>query len=245
MSNNNAMLDPKTGCHRNRSSVSGWVPSPLRSPYDRYTIAPPIAPSIAFDRPFDHPSHDPPLYPPGDRTPPWPDGRRVQSPRKKDQTMAGASPPKSRKLVRQQVGPFDKRTRKGGLTKAVRIAIDALMFDRCTREDACKRAGFTERALYLALAKPEVATYWNAQLQVLRQGERARNLHRLTELREQTSNTAASVKAIQELERGDDQAGRYGFTPGQSAGLVIQIVQTSPDPVKVAPTIEHDRAEDE
>jgi hypothetical protein len=153
--------------------------------------------------------------------------------------------PKSRKLVRQPVGPLDKRTRKGGLTKAVRIAIDALMFDRCSREDACKRAGFTERALYLALAKPEVATYWNAQLQVLRQGERARNLHRLAELREQTSNPAAAVRAIQALEPSDDQAGRYGFTPGHSAGLVIQIVQRSPDPVKVAPVIEHDPSDDE
>jgi hypothetical protein len=147
--------------------------------------------------------------------------------------------PQRRKLVNQQIGPLDKRSRRGGgLTKRVRIAIDAIMFDRCTREEACKRAGFSERALYLALAKPEVAAHWNAQLQVLRQGERARNLHRLTELREQTSNPAASVKAIQELERPDDQAARYGFTPGQMPGLTIQIVTT--DPVKPVKVIEHD-----
>jgi hypothetical protein len=153
--------------------------------------------------------------------------------------------PQRRKLVNQQIGPLDKRSRKGGgLTKRVRIAIDAVMFDRCTREEACKKADFSERALYLALAKPEVAAYWNAQLQVLRQGERARNLHRLTELREQTSNPAASVKAIQELERPDDQSARYGFIPGQAPGLTIQIVTTA-DAVKVAPTIEHDPSDGE
>jgi hypothetical protein len=77
--------------------------------------------------------------------------------------------PQRRKLVNQQIGPLDKRSRRGGgLTKRVRIAIDAIMFDRC-----------------------------------------------------------------------------YGFTPGQTAGLVIQIVQTSPDPVKVAPVIEHEPTDDD
>ena len=121
------------------------------------------------------------------------------------------------------------------------IAIDAIMFDRCTREEACKRADFSERALYLALAKPEVAAYWNSQLQVLRQGERARNLHRLTELREQTSNPAAAVKAIQVLEQPDDQAARYGFTPGQMPGLTIQIVSGDAPPKVIGPkVIDHD-----
>ena len=154
-----------------------------------------------------------------------------------------AAPPQSRKLVRQPVGALDKRRRRGGLTKAVRTAINSMMFDRCTREEACKRAGFTERALYLALAKPEVAAYWNAQLHVLRQGERARNLYRLTELREQTSNPAAAVKAIQVLEQADDPATRGGFGASRSPGLTIMILPANEPPQPVGPpVIEQDDA---
>src|SRR5262249_2645443 len=93
--------------------------------------------------------------------------------------MTAKKPPTSRNLVSQTAGPVDKRRRKRGLTTAVRTAIDAMIYDRCTRAQACKRAGFSERALYLALAKAEVAMYWNQALQVLRVGERASNIHRL------------------------------------------------------------------
>src|SRR6516225_7828725 len=120
--------------------------------------------------------------------------------------MAAKKPPTSRKLVRQTAGPVDKRRRKRGLTAAVRTAIDAMLYDRCTRAQACERAGFTERALYLALEKPEVAAYFNRGLQVLRAGERAQNLHRLADLRDQNINRAAAVKAIQVLEMLDAEA---------------------------------------
>jgi hypothetical protein len=73
--------------------------------------------------------------------------------------MTDKKPPQSRKLVAQKVGAVDKRRRPRGLTKAIRTAIDAIVHDRCSREDGCKKAGITERALYLALEKPEVATY--------------------------------------------------------------------------------------
>jgi hypothetical protein len=136
--------------------------------------------------------------------------------------MTTKKSPTSRKLVRQTVGPVDKRRRKRGLTTAVRIAIDALVLDRCTRAQACKRAGFSERALYLALAKPEVAQYWNASLQVLRAGEKATNIHRLCEIRDAADNMPA-VNAIKALEMLDAEA--IARPVGQpSPGIVIRFV---------------------
>jgi hypothetical protein len=124
----------------------------------------------------------------------------------------------------------DKRRRKRGLTVAVRTAIDAMIYDRCTRAQACKRAGFTERALYLALEKPEVAVYFNRSLQVLRAGERPANIHRLCEIRDAADNMPA-VNAIKTLEQLDAEA--VARPAGQiSPGIVIRFVtQTSPAPI--------------
>jgi len=136
--------------------------------------------------------------------------------------MTTKKPPTSRKLVSQAAGPVDKRRRKRGLTVAVRTAIDAMIYDRCTRAQACKRAGFTERALYLALAKAEVATYWNQALQVLRVGERASNIHRLCEIRDAANNMPA-VNAVKALEMLDAEA--VARPVGQiSPGIVIRFV---------------------
>jgi hypothetical protein len=144
--------------------------------------------------------------------------------------MTTKKPPTSRKLVRQTAGPVDKRRRKRGLTTAVRTAIDAMLYERCTRAQACERAGFTERALYLALEKPEVATYYNRGLQVLRAGERARNIHRLCDIRDAANNMPA-VNAVKALELIDSEAAAHPV--GQATpGIVIKfITQAPPAPI--------------
>jgi hypothetical protein len=143
--------------------------------------------------------------------------------------MKAKKPPTSRKLVPQTAGPVDKRRRKRGLTVAVRTAIDAMLYDRCTRAQACERAGFTERALYLALEKPEVAAYFNRGLVVLRAGERAQNLHRLADLRDQDDNRAAAVKAIQVLEQLDAEAVARPASQS-SPGIVLRILNVTSMP---------------
>jgi len=66
-----------------------------------------------------------------------------------------------------------------------------------------QKAAITERALYLALEKMEVATYWKSGVcWCLRTGERARNIHRLTEIRDAADGMPA-VKAVQVLEQID------------------------------------------
>jgi hypothetical protein len=140
-------------------------------------------------------------------------------------------PPTRRKLVPQAAGPVDKRRRKRGLTVAVRTAIDAMIYDRCTRAQACKRAGFTERALYLALEKSEVAAYFNRGLQVLRVGERAANIHRLAEIRDAANNMPA-VNAVKALEMLDAEAvARPASQP--SPGILIRFVTQAPQPIPI------------
>jgi hypothetical protein len=129
-----------------------------------------------------------------------------------------------RKLVPQPAGPLDKRRRPRGLTRAIRTAIDAMIFDRCTRLEACEKAEITERAFYLAMEKPEVAAYWRQQTDLLRSGERAANLHALVRVRDSDKNANASVKAVQVLEQLDQEA--ISRPPSQfQPGLQIVIVQ--------------------
>jgi hypothetical protein len=143
--------------------------------------------------------------------------------------MTDKKPPQSRKLVPQKVGPLDKRRRPRGLTRAVRTAIDAIIGDRCTRDEACKRAAITERALYLALAKPEVAAHWNAAVQVLRTGERAANLFALIDVRDNSGNAMARVTAAKALELvPEHEAAARGQQ--MMPGLQIVIVQGAGGP---------------
>jgi hypothetical protein len=163
--------------------------------------------------------------------------------------MTDKNPPQSRKLVAQKVGPVDKRHRPRGLTRAVRIAVDAIIGDRCTRDEACKRAGITERALYLALAKPEVAKYWNDAVHVLRNGERAANIFALIDVRDKSGNSMARVsaaKALEQVPEHEAAAARGGLT---LPGLQIVIVQgggamrsigPEPELIDVTPTVGSD-----
>ena len=142
--------------------------------------------------------------------------------------MTDKSPPQSRKLVPQKVGAVDNRRRPRGLTRAIRTAIDALVFDRCTREEACKKAGITERALYLALEKPEVAAHWNAQVHVLRVGERAANIHALAGIRDKSGNAMAVVQAARSLDQLEDSAAAAAKASQIQPGLVI-VIQPAPE----------------
>ena len=137
--------------------------------------------------------------------------------------MTDKARPQRRKLVPHKIGPVDKRRRKRGLTVAVKTAIDALMYDRCNRAEACERAGITERSLYLALEKPEVAEYFNAALVLLRQGERPRNIHRLAEIRDAGTGTPAvnAIRALELLAEHDDRPDAP--TRRQLPGLVVVI----------------------
>lgn len=140
--------------------------------------------------------------------------------------MKAKKPPVRRKLVRQKVGAVDRRRRKRGLTPAIKTAIDSIVHDRSTRAQACKKAGISERALYLALQKAEVAVHWNAQIEVLRSAERPSNLFALMAVRdgEGHKNPMARVAAAKALEQlAEPVPGRPGGAAQVLPGLVVVI----------------------
>lgn len=83
------------------------------------------------------------------------------------------------------------------------------------RAQAAESAGLKDHSLYVALTHPHVKAYYLQQCEVLRTSERARNIHRLIEIREAADNMPA-VHAIRDLMAEPDQtlAARAQQLPG-------------------------------
>jgi hypothetical protein len=93
------------------------------------------------------------------------------------------------------------------------------------RAEAAQLAGLKEHSLYVALTHRHVKTYLNEQMQVLRDSERPRNIHRAIAIRDAADNMPA-MHAIKWLEGEQDQSvsGSRGHT-AQSPGVTFVIVQ--------------------
>lgn len=112
------------------------------------------------------------------------------------------------------------------VTGKVRAAIEAMVWDCLPRDEAAAKAGISPHGLYKALRKPPVKAAYLAELEVLRTSERARDIHTLNEVRDQTSNQMARVQAVKtkwQIEDGEDAARGKQAVPG----LQIVIVQSS------------------
>lgn len=123
------------------------------------------------------------------------------------------------------------------VTGKVRAAIEAMVWDCLPRAEAAKKAGISEHGLYKALRKPPVKAAYLAELDVLRTSERARDIHTLNEVRDQTSNQMARVQAVKakwQIEDEGAQSGNRAALPG----LQIVIVQGGSQPQHVV--LEHD-----
>lgn len=110
------------------------------------------------------------------------------------------------------------------VTGKVRVAIEQMVWAGLPRTEAAKKAGISDHGLYKALRKPPVKAFYLREMDVLRTSERARNIHRAVEIREQNSNQMAAIQAIKLIEQLDDQETN---TPRANAlpGLQIVIVQ--------------------
>jgi hypothetical protein len=109
------------------------------------------------------------------------------------------------------------------ITAKVKAAVDLMVWQGLKRDQAAEQAGLKDNSLYVALARPDVRSYYLGQLEVLRTSERARNIHTLAEVRDQTGNQMARVNAVKALEQLEDQP-QSGRGAQASPGFVIQIV---------------------
>jgi hypothetical protein len=123
------------------------------------------------------------------------------------------------------------------ITRKVRDAITAMVWEGLPRADAATKAGISEHGLYKALRKPPVKAYYLRELEVLRTSERARNFHTLCEVRDQRDNQMARVNAVKALEQVDEISERASSI--RSPGVVIQIVNQGPNDPKPLITLDH------
>lgn len=112
------------------------------------------------------------------------------------------------------------------ITAKVRAAIEAMVWDGLPRRDAAAKAGISEHGLYKALRSPPVKAAYLHELDVLRTSERARNIHRLTEIRDAANNMPA-VQAIRALELIEEEQRARGNAQQQAPGLVVIVQGTA------------------
>ena len=111
-------------------------------------------------------------------------------------------------------------------------ALDAMVFDCKTDNEAAVETGLTISAIRIALKQPATRSYYREQLQVLRERESAANIHALVEVRDQKTNQMARVQAVKALEQiSDDAPAARGSV--SLPGLVIVVNTGAPDGSKL------------
>lgn len=136
--------------------------------------------------------------------------------------------------TRQQLAA-QGRSAPGKVTGRLKIALDAMVWRGMKRAEAAALAGLKEQSLYVALARPHVRSAYLHQLEVLRNSERARNIHRAIEIRDAANNKPA-MEALKWLHQVDEQAQQVGGTT--MPGFVIVL---HPGDAPQVTTIEHDQ----
>jgi hypothetical protein len=135
----------------------------------------------------------------------------------------------------RQAAAIPGRSRRNAVTGKLKTALDLMVWDGLKRNDAAIAAGLAESSLRFALRKPHVLAYFRAETAALRENLRARNLHRLDAIADDSKNDMAKVASIKVLEQIADVAEQHN-RPGdtQSAGVCI-IIQQAPAPAGIAP----------
>lgn len=118
------------------------------------------------------------------------------------------------------------------VTGRMRVALEALVFDGLRVPEAAQVAGLQRSTLYGALHRPFYAQAYKDLLKVRRESERARNIHRLAEIRDQDSNMNAAVAATKALEGIEAKA--PSVTVNVNPGWVIDMSGFGPDAAPVA-----------
>lgn len=96
-------------------------------------------------------------------------------------------------------------------------ALDLMVWQGLGRKQAAETAGLTEHGLYSALRKPHVKRKYTALIEELRVSEKAKCIHALADVRDNSTNDMARVAASKELFRdpeGGDGTNRYQKVPG-------------------------------
>jgi hypothetical protein len=106
----------------------------------------------------------------------------------------------------RQAAAIEGRSRRGAVTGKLRNALDLMVWSGLRRAEAAEKAGLADSSLRFALRKPHVLQHYNAELAALRTSLRAKNVHRLDTIADESKNDMARVAAVKALETIADQA---------------------------------------
>lgn len=96
------------------------------------------------------------------------------------------------------------------VTRKVKAAIEAMVCEGLTRQEAAAKAGMSDNGLYVALTKPHVLAFFNEQMEVLRTGARPRALRTIIDLADDAESERVQLDAAKYIDGMD----RNGNTVG-------------------------------
>jgi hypothetical protein len=133
------------------------------------------------------------------------------------------------------------RSASGRVTGRLRHALDAMIWENLTDNEAAVKFKISVQAIRLALKRPHVLAYLKQQRQVLHAREFARNSHALIEVRDQKANQMARVAAVRALEQSDAQAMPFIGKPAPGFVIVVNTQGAAPPtpPAPMVRIIEH------
>jgi hypothetical protein len=136
----------------------------------------------------------------------------------------------------RQAAAIPGRSARGKVTGKLRTALDLMVWDNLSRKEAAAKAGLADASLRFAFRKPHVMSHYHAELAALRNNLRAKNVHRLDTIADQSKNDMARVASIKTLEQITDQA-EEKQRPGATIlpGLQIVIVNGTSTPRTIGP----------
>jgi hypothetical protein len=128
-------------------------------------------------------------------------------------------------LPTRQAVAADGRSGRLKVTGKLKVALDLMVWSGTRRAVAAQQAGMADSSLRFALRKPHVLAHYNTELGALRTSLRAKTIHRLDGIADDSKNDMARVSALKTLE-GLTDAAEAQQRPGQasSPGMVIVVM---------------------
>lgn len=119
-----------------------------------------------------------------------------------------------------------RNTRLGrGLSTKRVLLVEAMVYEGLSRPDAAKQVGMTDRAARYALSDRNVMLAYQNCLQILRESEKPKSIHRLAALRDQNESKKVSLEASKFLAT-DEHAGQtinVGVSVRVQPGYIVDV----------------------
>lgn len=137
----------------------------------------------------------------------------------------------------RQAAAIPGRSERNKVTGKLKAALDAMVWEGKPRAEAAAAAGMADSSLRFALRKPHVLAHYNTELAALRTSLRARTVHRLDNIADNSKNDMARVSAMKTLEALSDQAeekrrsGETTMLPGLTVVIAPGLLPNSAPPL--------------